>query len=260
MLVWRGLIGSVRWSAARRAGGRGREGSAAQAGVPGWRWCGGGRARMLCSDVGGPRARLVAAAPAPRPGGAVPWRRSRWSWWRWWRSWPRSAIPGWRRYLVAPAACGVRRGGSGSSCCWRRCRAALAPRRGASWSGLVALVPGLLRAREDARIARLAGRQAARAELRRAVSAAGGPAAVLRRRAPHHERLAADGAGLGAARAAGRRAGDLVVVAAPAALGPARARVPRAAAPGRPAPGDPGRGRGAQDRSSRALAGAARRA
>ena len=88
--------------------------------------------------------------------------------------------PGLRRYLVAPAALACVIAGVGlvwllQSLAGRRSRIAVAV-----VVGVVALLPGLLRAREDARIARLAGRQAAQtAELRRAVAAAGGPAAVL---------------------------------------------------------------------------------
>ena len=88
--------------------------------------------------------------------------------------------PGLRRYLVVPAALACVIAGIGFA--WllgavrgRRLRIAAAVAVAA-----VALVPALLRAREDARIARLAGQQADQAaELRDAVTAAGGRAAVL---------------------------------------------------------------------------------
>ena len=88
---------------------------------------------------------------------------------------------GTRRYLAAPAAALCVLAGLGFA--WlleavtaRRTRIALA-----CAVGVLALVPGLLRAREDARLLSVARSQAhQRDELRRAVARAGGRAAVLR--------------------------------------------------------------------------------
>ena len=145
---------------------------------------------------------------------------------------------GTRRYLAAPAAalCVV----AGVGLVWlldavreRRARIALGVA-----VAVLALVPALLRAREDARMLSVARSQADSA---RRAGARGRPRRRPRRRAapraPRDQPVAADGAGLGARRAAVGRAGHLVVVAPPPALGAAGARLPRPGAAGRAPPG-----------------------
>ena len=127
---------------------------------------------------------------------------------------------GTRRYLAAPAAalCVV----AGVGLVWlldavreRRARIALAVA-----IAVLALVPALLRAREDARMLSVARSQAdQRDELLRAVDARRRPRRRAARRAPGDQPVAADGAGLGARRPALGRAGDLVVVPAPSRTG-----------------------------------------
>ena len=166
------------------------------------------------------------------------WPRSRWAGSRWWRSWPRSASPApgatWRRPRRRCASWPA----SGSCGCSTPSASAARASRWRVAIAVLALVPALLRAREDARMLSVARSQAdQRDELR----ARGGPRRRPRggaaRRAARDQPLAADGAGLGARRAAVGRAGDVVVVAAPSALGAAGARVPRPGAARRPAPG-----------------------
>ena len=101
----------------------------------------------------------------------------------------------------------------------------------------LALVPALLRAREDARMLSVARSQAdQRHELVRGGRPRRRPRRRAARRAPRDQPVAADRVGLGARRPALGRAGDLVVVAAPPALGAAGARLPRPGAAGRAPP------------------------
>ena len=116
----------------------------------------------------------------------------------------------------------------------RRARAPRAHRAWGSRSPSLALVPALLRAREDARMLSVARSQAdQRDELRRAVDRAGGRAAVLRPGRPAINPWLQTALAWELDVPAVGRAGDLVVVAAPPALGAAGARVPRPGAAGR---------------------------
>ena len=127
--------------------------------------------------------------------------RSRWAGSRSWRSWPRSASPApgatWRRRRRRCASWPA----SGSCGCStpsreRRARIALGVA-----IAVLALVPALLRAREDARMLSVARSQAdQRDELLRAVDRRRRPRRGAARRAAGDQPVAADGAGLGARR------------------------------------------------------------
>src|SRR4051812_2088440 len=179
---------------------------------------------------------------------------------------------GTRRYLAAPAAAlcvvaGVglvwlldagrerrariggppRPGGAGGGRRGGRCRP---PRAGAR---AAAGPRGRAHAQRRAQPGRPAPRARARGRPRRRPR--GGAAPRAARRQP----MAADGAGLGARRAVVGRAGDVVLVAPPPALGAARARLPRPPASGRAPPRHPPRRSHRGGDPLGALAGPARR-